>query len=443
MSEEKKYVDVGTTSSTAADQDVYTPIAASERMKSSDVFMIFVGLWVAMFSVNIGMAVGQSLSVGPAILATILGYAICGGFAVLTGLIGQKIGLPSYTLIKLSMGSLGQILISFIMFLAVSVGSLGMQADIVGRSFCETFSISYTPVISGVVCAIMMVSAILGMKVMAKVSWVAMPFFFVIALIATIMVIHRYEGGFSAILAIENNTMTFGEAIFLNAGAWAAGAMVIPDLSRFIKTPKAVAISVPASFLVGAIPPICGVILGATLGESLDAVFVKVGLSILGFIGVFAIGWTTNDNNAYTAGLALNTALYPFKRLTRRTTTIIVAILAVAGACFGLGSLGFISFVAVFQGSFNMSLVGVMIAHYFVVSREVNRKGTYLQTTGFSGLIAWFVSGMLTYNNLLPLPFITNAVLAFVLYLALFYGIERKFKNVKEVPKVTPPRRVV
>ena len=160
MSEEKKYVDVGTTSSTAADQDVYTPIAASERMKSSDVFMIFVGLWVAMFSVNIGMAVGQSLSVGPAILATILGYAICGGFAVLTGLIGQKIGLPSYTLIKLSMGSLGQILISFIMFLAVSVGSLGMQADIVGRSFCETFSISYTPVISGVVCAIMMVSAI-------------------------------------------------------------------------------------------------------------------------------------------------------------------------------------------------------------------------------------------------------------------------------------------
>ena len=219
--------------------------------------------------------------------------------------------------------------------------------------------------------------------------------------------------------------------------------MVIPDLTRFIKTPKAVAISVPASFLVGAIPPICGVILGATLGESLDAVFVKVGLSILGFIGVFAIGWTTNDNNAYTAGLALNTALYPFKRLTRRTTTIIVAILAVAGACFGLGSLGFISFVAVFQGSFNMSLVGVMIAHYFVVSREVNRKGTYLQTTGFSGLIAWFVSGMLTYNNLLPLPFITNAVLAFVLYLALFYGIERKFKNVKEVPKVTPPRRVV
>ena len=50
---------------------------------------------------------------------------------------------------------------------------------------------------------------------------------------------------------------------------------------------------------------------------------------------------------------------------------------------------------------------------------------------------------MLTYNNLLPVPFITNAVLAFILYLALFYGIERKFKGVKEVPKVTPPRKLV
>ena len=441
MSEEMKTAATNTTAS-AADQDVYQPIAASERMKSRDVFMVFVGLWVAMFSVNIGMSVGQSLSVGPAILATILGYAISGAFALFTGMIGQKMGLPSYVLIKLSMGTPGQILISFIMFLAVSVGSLGMQADIVGRSLCETFSITYTPVISGVICAVMMVSAVLGMKIMAKVSWVAMPFFYVIALVATFMAVSQYDGGFSAILAIENNAMSFGEAVFLNAGAWAAGVMVIADLTRFIKTPRDVAISVPASFIVGAIPPICGVILGAALGESLDVVFVRVGMGVIGFIGVFAIGWTTNDNNAYTAGLALNTALYPFKQLTRRTTTIIVAILAVAGACFGLGSLGFISFVAVFQGSFNMSLVGVMIAHYFIVSKEANQKGTYLQTTGFSGLIAWFVSGMLTYNNLLPVPVITNAALAFVLYLVLFYGIEKKFKGVREVNKVEPPRKV-
>lgn len=442
MSEENKNLVRETTSDSAIDQDVYLPIKQSERMKNRDIFMIFVGLWVAMFSVNIGMSVGQSLSVGPAILATLLGYAISGAFAIFTGLIGQKMGLPSYVIIKLSMGSIGQILISFIMFLAVSVGSLGMQADIVGRAIAETFSITYSPIISGVVCAVMMTSAILGMKIMAKVSWVAMPFFYIIALIATVLAISQYDGGFSAILAIKNTGMTFGEAVFLNAGAWAAGVMVIADLTRFIEKPKDVMTTVPMSFIVGAIPPICGVILGAALGESLDVVFVRVGMGIIGLIGVFAIGWTTNDNNAYTAGLALNTALYPFKQLTRRTTTIIVAILAVLGACFGLGSLGFISFVAVFQGSFNMSLVGVMIAHYFVISREANQKGTYIQTTGFSGLIAWFISGMLTYNNLLPIAVITNAVLAFTLYLALFYGIERRFSGVKEVEKVEPPRKI-
>lgn len=442
MAEETKNVVQETAAASTAEQDIYVPVKPSERMKAREVFMVFVGLWVAMFSVNIGMQVGQSLSVGLAILATLVGYAISGVFAIFTGLIGQKTGLPSYVSIKLCMGSFGQILISLIMFLAVSVGSLGMQADIVGRAIAATFSINYTPVISGVVCAVMMISAVLGMKAMAKVSWVAMPFFFVIALIATCLAIKNYSGGLSAILAIENNAMTFGEAVFLNAGAWAAGVMVIGDLTRFIDKPKNVLTTVPASFIVGAIPPILGVILGGVLGESLDAVFVKVGMGILGLIGVFAIGWTTNDNNAYTAGLALNTALYPLKRLSRRTTTIVVAILAILGACFGLGNLGFISFVAVFQGSFNMSLVGVMIAHYFVVSKEANAKGTYVQTKGVAGLIAWFVSGMLTYNNLLPVPIITNTLLAFVLYLILYYAIEKRFWGNNEVTKVEPPRRL-
>ena len=103
MSEEKNQVVTEAAGST--DQDVYKPIQASERMAIGHVFMIFVGLWVAMFSVNIGMSVGMSLSVGPAILATVLGYAISGVFGILTGLIGQRSGLPSYVLFKLSIGS--------------------------------------------------------------------------------------------------------------------------------------------------------------------------------------------------------------------------------------------------------------------------------------------------------------------------------------------------
>ena len=119
------------------DQDVYRPLTASERMKSSSVLMVLVGLWVSMFSINIGMDVGMKMSVGPAILATIVGYLVCGCFAAAVGLIGQKTGLPSYVIFKPAMGSAGQIIIATIMFLAVSIGSLGMQADIVARSIAE------------------------------------------------------------------------------------------------------------------------------------------------------------------------------------------------------------------------------------------------------------------------------------------------------------------
>ena len=151
--------------------------------------------------------------------------------------------------------------------------------------------------------------------------------------------------------------------------------------------------------------------------------------------------WTTNDNNAYTAGIALSTALYPFKKLSRRTTTLIVAVLAICGAAFGLGSLGFISWIAVFQGSFNMSLIGVLLAHYFVIAREQTKTGTFIQSNGFSGIIAWATAGLLTYNNLLPIPVITNTALSFVLYLLLHYLVERKIWGVKVVDHVDPPRK--
>ena len=72
MAEETKNVVQETAAASTAEQDVYVPVKPSERMKAREVFMVFVGLWVAMFSVNIGMQVGQSLSVGLAILATLL-----------------------------------------------------------------------------------------------------------------------------------------------------------------------------------------------------------------------------------------------------------------------------------------------------------------------------------------------------------------------------------
>jgi cytosine permease len=432
--EKKKEIQVSQGMS-GADQDVYEPIDESQRVNWPTMLMIFVGMWVSMYSVNIGMAVGQSMALIPAITATILGYAIAGVFAAAIGLIGQNTGLSSYVLAKGPLNWTGQMIISFVMFLTIGVGSVGLQADTVGRAIGETIpSIGYSPVLSGVVCAIMMISAILGVKYMGKVSWVTMPFFFVLSIVATLMAVSQ-SGGWGPLLAVENDTMSFGRAIFLNAGAWAGFVMLMPDVSRFLKSKKEVLTVIPTAFVIGSVPPVCGVILGAATGTSLDQVFVQIGIGLIGLLAVIGIGWTTNDNNAYTAGLALTTALYPFKRMERKKVTTIVAVIGVIGAMTGIGNLGFITWIAGFHGSFNMSFVGVLIAHYLVVSKD-----KFIQTKGIAGITSWLVSGLLTYFNLLPLPFLTAAFVGFGLYLVLYYGVEKRIYGENVVEKITPKK---
>lgn len=438
--EEKKKGWEQTSDHQTADQDVYAPIKESDRVNWPTMLMIFVGMWVSMYSVNVGMAVGQSYSVRPAILATILGYAIAGVFAALISDAGQRTGLASYVLAKCPLGSVGQIMIACLMFVTIGMGSVGLQADTVARSIAETFpQIGYSPIMSGVVCAVMMVSAVLGVKYMGIVSWITMPLFFIVSIAATVLAVGK-AGGFGAIMAIENNSYTFSQVVFLNAGAWAGFVMLMPDVSRFLKKRKYVYTVIPIAFVIGSVPPVCGVILGAALGQSMDTVFVTLGLGVIGLISIVGIGWTTNDNNAYTAGLALTTALYPFKRIARSKVTIIVGIVGVIGAMCGIGNLGFITWISGFHGSFNMSFVGVLIAHFFVVARE---EGKFVQTKGLAGILAWLISGLLTYFGLLPIPVVTNTALAFALYLAFFYGIEQRIWGIKVVDRVEPPRIIV
>lgn len=126
-------------------------------------------------------------------------------------------------------------MIALLMFVTIGLGSVGLQADTVARSISATFpSIPYSPIMSGIVCAVMMVSAVIGMKAMGAVSWVTMPLFFIVSIVATVMAVNNF-GGMGAVMAIENTGYTFSEVVFLNAGAWAGFVMLMPDVSRILK----------------------------------------------------------------------------------------------------------------------------------------------------------------------------------------------------------------
>lgn len=416
------------------EEDVYTPISEDEKVPWPSMLMTFVGMWVSLYSVAIGYSIGMQLSVKLAILSCILGYAIAGIIAGFVGEIGRKTGLASYVLAQGPLGWIGLIIITLVMFTVLSFGSIGLQADAIGRAACELFPTlsPYRIVVSGLICTVMMVSGIIGIRLMTKVSWVTMPFFFVVTIIATIIAVNKF-GGLGAALAIENNQMTFSRAVFLNAGAWGGFVMLMADVSRFLKRRKESFTIIPIAFTLGSIPPICGVLLGATVQMPLEALFPALGIGTLGFLAIFGAGWTTNDNNAYSAGLALSTAIYQIRKVRRSRVTMLVGALGILGAVTGIGQLGVFEWIAGFHGSFNMSFVGVMIAHYFIISKD-----RYVQTTGLAGIISWIFVGMLCFYEVLPIPFISATVISLVLYLILYNYVEKPLFGEREVERFLP-----
>lgn len=418
------------------EEDVYTPISANEQLPWPSMLMSFVGTWVSLYSVAIGYSVGMQIDVGLGVLSCIVGYGIAGIIGAFVGEIGRRTRLASYVLATGPLGPYGMMLLALMMFTVIGFGSLGVQADAVGRSLVELVP-SLTPariLVSGLICAFMMITSVYGIKLMTKFAWVSMPFFFVVTIVATIIAVDR-AGGLSAALAIEHNQITFSKAVFLNAGAWGGFVMLMSDISRFLKKRSHVFTVIPIAFLIGSIPPICGVFLGGIVGTPLEKLFPALGIGVLGFFAIFGAGWATNDNNAYTAGLALSTAIYQIKKVRRSRVTFCVGVLGVLGAMTGIGQLGAFQWLANFHGSFNMGFIGVMIAHYYIVS-----KGKMVQTTGLAGLIAWLSIGLLCFFGFLPMPYVSATVLSFCLYLLLYYFMEKPLLGEHEVERFVPLR---
>ena len=57
-----------------------------------------------------------------------------------------------------------------------------------------------------------------------------------------------------------------------------------------------------------------------------------------------------------------------------------------------------------------------------------------------AGIVAWLVSGLLTYFGVLPVPVITNTLLAFCLYLILYYGVKKRIWGERVVERIEPPK---
>ncbi len=422
------------------DQDVYQPVPMGERAAWYSFLAIFIGMWASLAAMGAGVDLGLKLTPWKASLGLFLGYMVCLAFGYFVGEVGRKEGLSTPALFGRPFSSLGRILPALFVFGIAGV-FIGVQADAVGRVIMDVFGwgeaaiagfVTNRAIFSAVLCAIMMVTAYFGIRYIKIVSWVAMPFYLGVLVVALVLGVKSYPGGLPGILTTEAHEVGFEYAFFLGVALYAGFSALLPDVTRFVRTRGGLIKALVIGYILSTFIPIWGAVIANVHGVVYWKVFSMYGIAfgVVAAIALFFAQWTTNDNNCFASGLSLSTIFRALNnkwekvpRLNRKGATLVPAIVGVVLAFVGTGA---IAPLLMFVGSLCSRLphlAGDFISKYWVVEKRSKAK---IETKGLAGLVAWIATSLLVHLGIMPWAAITGVLGSFLLYLILYYGVEAR-----------------
>lgn len=419
------------------DEDVYRKVPEKDTYSGIHFLMIFIGMWTSLAAIGAGVDLGATLIPWHAITGLFLGYMICLVFGFLVGRIGVKRRLATYPLLERPFSRTWAILPTGFSFLIASV-FIGVQADAITRIAMNVVGvdivtiagpISNRAVVAVILTALMMFTAYRGIKYIRNLSWISIPLYLSVLVIGVYLAVNGFEGTFEGLLFGEGEP-GFEQAAFMGVALYAGFSAMISDVSRFVKNTKHFTVAIIIGYIAATFIPISGVLIGASEGVVYWQVFTLWGLAfgVYAAGGLFLAQWTTNDNNAFTAGLALSTASgiahrrFGTKRLGRRLSTIIPIVIGIILAGVGSGAIGPLIAAVIALGSWLPPMAGVLIAHYYIVEYKADEKGLY--TKGFAGVISWAGISIIVHLGLVPWGALVGIIGSFLLYIVLYYGLE-------------------
>jgi cytosine permease len=343
-----------------------------------------------------GLEVYQALKPMQALLALIIGSVIIFGIGGVMGVIGAKTRMSSYLLVRIAFGDKGASIVN-IAFAISLLGWFGVNINLFGnavsRLALDVFDIAIAPLTLAIIASFCMtLTTVVGFR---AINWLATIMVPVLAGV-TFLLAHSAlsENSFEQILAIEKvATLSLGEGISAVVGAIIIGAIILPDITRFVKHwSNAVYIAFIAYIVVQLAVMVAAGLAGTTSGKTdiLD-IMIDLGLGIGASIIVIAGSWVLNSLNLYSAVLS-TTATFPNLNATKVTIG-----LGLIGVFFALLNLldNFITFIFYLSVIF-VPVAGIIISDYlFIRPHAYNIESLdNNRTIAPKGFVAWLVSAV-------------------------------------------------
>lgn len=343
-----------------------------------------------------GMEVARAANPKSALLAILFGNLLLTIIGAFCGAIGSRTRLSSYMLTRIAFGTYGAMLVN----LAFAVSLLGwfgvnidLFSDAVSRLLTDVFNTSMPNWVIEVGAGIVMTTTtIFGFRAINTLSMFLVP----VLVVVTIMLISQALGAgpvMDVFASQSEGELAFGTAMSSVVGGIIIGAIILPDITRFIRHwSGAIYTAILSYMVIGCIVQCTGALAALVFdGEEFLDIMIVIGLSWAAFAIVIAGSWVLNSLNLYSAGLSVEATL-PNAR--HRTLTIALGALGTVAAFMNILD-SFLTFL------FYLSIVfapvaGVIIVDYLLLRRDAYHDGRLaMQRDVFvPALSAWVIGAV-------------------------------------------------
>jgi len=348
------------------------PVPAHERRSFLSIFYVFMGVLACIAVLWGGGTLGLQFTFKEVVLVAVVGSAILAVVGGLTAAIGGISKCSTYVNMRYPFGRIGsQLFGTIIAGIACGIGWFAVQTWLFGIIMNSLFpnvwwaKVGVAAIWGGL---LMMTTAIIGFKGLAWLSYLAVPFFMLLAGVGVMIGIAN-AGGFAGLTGIKPATpASFGVGVTQVVGMYIAGAVITADISRYTKKVSDGPIAWIVQVIIFQVYMLAGAAaLTLATGAANVAQALLVGGAGLGAILMAIFGqWTTNDNNLYNGALSFSTWI-PIKKkyITIGEGLIGVGLAAWFGFSAGASMQPFQDFLT-FLGKILPAIGGVLIADFYL-----------------------------------------------------------------------------
>lgn len=396
-----------------------------------------------------GIEVFSGLSPADALWALLIGSIVVVAIGSVMGYIGAANRMSSYLLVRVAFGDKGAAFVN-IAFAISLMGWFGLNInlfmDTVGRLALDLWGLNIPRLALAIIASTCMtVTTLVGFRAINLLSTLLVP---VLAVVTILFAISAFsDTSWSSFLAMDaparaddDNGMSIGDGISLVVGAVIIGAIILPDITRFIRRPKGgVYTSVVTYLIVGILVMAAAGLAGAGAGvfdSYFDAdgvsrtdvilkLMLDVDLGLGAFIIVIAGTWALNSLNLYSTVLSTKAT---FSKLNTKLLTIVLGIVGVVAALLNILD-QFADFL------WYLSIIFIPVAGVIIIDRLLLRPKSYnLETLqdnreiNLTAILAWAVGAafaILADRGMVPTLTKVGAMDALVLSAVLYFALSK------------------